>query len=314
MSRVGGLSLDELQAETEAFWAKGFPTKEMTKLEDYGLIQSRPKGEYHANNQAMSKLLHKAIGLGGQAGGGQVRGSRCSRCCRLRNVAQQCSPAWSGSDAVGRPLSCSPRPTLLSRASSFPFLNSRFLSLHQAAYDAYLAHFEQSPVHVLRDMLELATDRAPIPVDQVESAASIMSRFCTGGMSLGAISRETHETIAIAMNRIGGKSNSGEGGEDPVRWEHLADVDAEGRSETLPHLRGLRNGDTATSRIKQARRSLRAACVRRSLPQRSRSTRQPPTAPLPPPLKARRRRLLASLEIQNIILNIIRRWRLGALV
>ena len=60
---------------------------------------------------------------------------------------------------------------------------------------------------------------APISVDQVEPAADIMRRFCTGGMSLGAISRETHETIAVAMNRVGGKSNSGEGGEDPVRWE-----------------------------------------------------------------------------------------------
>lgn len=48
---------------------------------------------------------------------------------------------------------------------------------------------------------------------KVEPAASIVQRFCTGGMSLGAISRETHEAIAIAMNRIGGKSNSGEGGE-----------------------------------------------------------------------------------------------------
>ena len=81
--------------------------------------------------------------------------------------------------------------------------------------------------------------------------AAIMSRFCTGGMSLGAISRETHETIAIAVNRIGGKSNSGEGGEDPVRWEHLADVAADGTSPTLPHLKGLVNGDIATSRIKQ---------------------------------------------------------------
>eukprot|EP00983_Pelagomonas_calceolata_P075507 1153050-Pelagomonas_calceolata.AAC.8 len=53
---------------------------------------------------------------------------------------------------------------------------------------------------------------------QVEPADKIMARFCTGGMSLGAISRETHETIAIAMNRVGGKSNSGEGGEDPGRW------------------------------------------------------------------------------------------------
>ena len=64
-----------------------------------------------------------------------------------------------------------------------------------------------------------------------------MERFCTGGMSLGAISRETHETIAIAMNRIGGKSNSGEGGEDPIRWERLHDVTAEGKSNTMPYLK-----------------------------------------------------------------------------
>ena len=90
-----------------------------------------------------------------------------------------------------------------------------------------------------------------IPLDQVEPAANIMARFCTGGMSLGAISRETHETIAIAMNRIGGKSNSGEGGEDPIRWVKLKDVDGEGKSETAPYLKGLANGDIATSRIKQ---------------------------------------------------------------
>lgn len=80
-----------------------------------------------------------------------------------------------------------------------------------------------------------------------------MARFCTGGMSLGAISRETHETIAIAVNRIGGKSNSGEGGEDPMRWQRIADVDGKGKSAAFPHLRGLQNGDIATSRIKQAR-------------------------------------------------------------
>lgn len=87
-----------------------------------------------------------------------------------------------------------------------------------------------------------------------------MARFCTGGMSLGAISRETHETIAIAVNRIGGKSNSGEGGEDPVRWERITDVGADGKSAVFPHLKGLQNGDIATSRIKQARQGL--ACSR----------------------------------------------------
>jgi glutamate synthase (ferredoxin) len=62
---------------------------------------------------------------------------------------------------------------------------------------------------VLRDCLELVPEAGAkaVSLDEVEPAASIMARFCTGGMSLGAISRETHETIAIAMNRIGGKSN-----------------------------------------------------------------------------------------------------------
>ena len=68
-------------------------------------------------------------------------------------------------------------------------------------------------------------------------------------MSLGALSREAHETLAIGVNRFGGKSNSGEGGEDPVRWEPLADVDGEGNSPTFPHLKGLRNGDVATSKV-----------------------------------------------------------------
>ncbi|XP_031121832.1 ferredoxin-dependent glutamate synthase, chloroplastic [Ipomoea triloba] len=120
----------------------------------------------------------------------------------------------------------------------------------ESAYSVYQQHLANRPVNVLRDLLELKSDRSPIPVGKVEPASSIVQRFCTGGMSLGAISRETHEAIAIAMNRIGGKSNSGEGGEDPIRWKPLTDV-VDGYSPTLPHLKGLQNGDTATSAIKQ---------------------------------------------------------------
>src|SRR6185437_10277382 len=58
----------------------------------------------------------------------------------------------------------------------------------------------------------------PIPLEQVEPAAEIVKRFSTGAMSLGSISREAHETLAVAMNRMGGRSNTGEGGEDPVRF------------------------------------------------------------------------------------------------
>ncbi|TWT92643.1 glutamate synthase large subunit [Neorhodopirellula pilleata] len=65
-----------------------------------------------------------------------------------------------------------------------------------------------------------------IPLDEVQSAQDIVKRFCTGAMSLGSISAESHETLAIAMNRLGGKSNTGEGGEDPVRFQPLSNGDS----------------------------------------------------------------------------------------
>nr|QCI08451.1 glutamate synthase [Spermothamnion repens] len=108
----------------------------------------------------------------------------------------------------------------------------------------------REPVN-LRDLLSINSDCAPIPLNQVESIDSILNRFCTGGMSLGALSQETHETLAIAMNRIGGKSNSGEGGEDPKRFKSIIDVDESGISIDFPYLKGLKNNDTASSAIKQ---------------------------------------------------------------
>jgi len=72
----------------------------------------------------------------------------------------------------------------------------------------------------LRNLLEiLPTTEGPISIDEVEPIEDIRKRFTTAGMSLGALSPEAHECLAIAMNRIGGKSNSGEGGEDPARFK-----------------------------------------------------------------------------------------------
>ena len=85
----------------------------------------------------------------------------------------------------------------------------------------------------LRGLLCFKTDRRPVELKEVEPASEIVKRFCTGAMSFGSISAETHETLAIAMNRIGGKSNSGEGGEDPERYNTMA------------------NGDSKSSAIKQ---------------------------------------------------------------
>ena len=69
----------------------------------------------------------------------------------------------------------------------------------------------------LRGLLKFASDRPPVPIEEVEPVSEIVKRFATGAMSYGSISAEAHETLAIAMNRIGGKSNTGEGGEDKDR-------------------------------------------------------------------------------------------------
>ncbi len=77
----------------------------------------------------------------------------------------------------------------------------------------------------LRGLFRLRPADAPVPLDEVEPVESIFKRFSTGAMSFGSISAEAHETLAIAMNRIGGKSNTGEGGEDPARFTPDANGD-----------------------------------------------------------------------------------------
>ncbi len=85
----------------------------------------------------------------------------------------------------------------------------------------------------LRGLMDIKSSHKPVPIDEVEPIEAILKRFKTGAMSYGSISKEAHETLAIAMNRIGGKSNTGEGGEDPARFVPDA------------------NGDSRRSRIKQ---------------------------------------------------------------
>ncbi|KAH0460328.1 hypothetical protein IEQ34_010991 [Dendrobium chrysotoxum] len=165
-----------------SYWDSGnprvmaFSEDTAKRLENFGFIQFRPRGEYHGNNPEMSKLLHKA-----------VREKR------------------------------------------------------ESAY-----HLANQPVNVLRDLLELKSKHPHIPVGKVEPASSIVQHFGT----VEFLWEETHEAIAIAMNWLDRKSNSREGGEDPIHWSPLVDV-IDGYSPMLPHLKGLQNGDTATSAIKQ---------------------------------------------------------------
>jgi glutamate synthase (ferredoxin) len=80
-----------------------------------------------------------------------------------------------------------------------------------------LVNTQVKQFYTLRGLLDFKA-QTPVPIEEVESVESIMKRFKTGAMSYGSISSEAHEALAIAMNRVGGKSNTGEGGEDPARY------------------------------------------------------------------------------------------------
>src|SRR5207249_805786 len=90
---------------------------------------------------------------------------------------------------------------------------------------------------------ELRPAATPIPLDEVESVASSLKRFATGAMSYGSISQEAHETLAIAMNRLGGKSNTGEGGEDAVRYRR--DPNGDSRRSAIKQVASARFGVTS---------------------------------------------------------------------
>ncbi len=94
-------------------------------------------------------------------------------------------------------------------------------------YQAYARHAgdQEDGLVSLRGLLDFDVNGSAIPLEEVEPAATIMKRFSTGAMSFGSISWEAHTTLAIAMNRIGGRSNTGEGGEDPRRYQKLENGD-----------------------------------------------------------------------------------------
>jgi glutamate synthase (NADPH/NADH) large chain len=121
---------------------------------------------------------------------------------------------------------------------------------------------DQSRRHMtLRGLFEFKVDPArAIPIDEVEPAAEIVRRFSTGAMSLGSISTEAHATLAVAMNRIGGKSNTGEGGEDEARYQNELRGIPVKTGDSLASLLGadqieadipLKDGDSLRSKIKQ---------------------------------------------------------------
>jgi len=104
-------------------------------------------------------------------------------------------------------------------------------AVRTGSYDVYKQYAKKvndqsENLSTLRGLMKFKNKRQPVPIDEVESIETITKRFKTGAMSYGSISQEAHETLAIAMNRLGGKSNTGEGGEDPERFKPLPNGDS----------------------------------------------------------------------------------------
>ena len=180
-SKIGGISLAALGADVLARHAAAYDDP---KLESPGFFKFRKGGEYHSTNPDVVSALHHAVGLEGDL-----------------------EPLTSSGEQDLRPAH------LLNRAVR----DGRW-----EHYQRFARLVNDRPAAEPRDLLDpvAAADRGalPVPLEEVEPATSIVQRFFTGAMSLGALSPESHETLAEAMNLLGGMSNCGEGGEDAVRF------------------------------------------------------------------------------------------------
>ena len=207
-SVVGGLGWDDLADDVLRRHAEAFPDDapddhsghSELDLPSPGYFRVRRGGEFHANGKEVVQALNDLTLVQEVPAGGP-------------------DPV---ADAAVREMAAA---HLLQRA------------IANESYDAY-EHFarmvDERPPTELHDLLDLIPAAAPIPIDEVEPAREIARRFSTGAMSHGSLSKEAHENLARAMNLIGGRSNCGEGGEDPARYR----------------TRGLGRDDT-NSKIKQ---------------------------------------------------------------
>lgn len=180
-SQIGGIGIDEIEAETamrhskaKAEWERG----QLTSLAEGSSMQWRKGGEYHKINPLIVHTLQQAA-----------------------------------------------------RRNDYKL------------YKEYADMVDNGPFSTIRSLLTFERDRDPIPIEEVEPVEALFKRFKTGAMSYGSISKEAHETLAIAMNRIGGKSNSGEGGENAERFKR--DANGDWRRSAIKQVASARFGVTS---------------------------------------------------------------------
>jgi glutamate synthase domain-containing protein 2/glutamate synthase domain-containing protein 1/glutamate synthase domain-containing protein 3 len=204
-SRIAGVGVDELSTEAMERHFRAYPRTDRELLPVGGVMQWRRDGELHIwNPDTVAKLQH-AVGPG--------------RSASSDGDAPAPSLDGAGPDGEIRE-SYDPRETYADYAR---MVNDDAVRKGQ-----------------LRGLMKLRPAGDAVPLDEVEPASEIVKRFTTGAMSLGSLSREAHETLAIGMNRIGARSNTGEGGEDASRY--VADANGDLRRSAIKQVASGRFG------------------------------------------------------------------------
>jgi glutamate synthase (NADPH/NADH) large chain/glutamate synthase (ferredoxin) len=201
-SRIGGVGLEVLATEALERHARAYPAARDELLPVGGIYAWRRDGEHHMWNPETIALVQHAVRAANGDVAAALSGDR-----QAHEVVRE-SPAFE-----------------------------KYREYARAVNDEAARHA------TLRGLLQIgAAGGVPIPLEEVEPASEIVRRFCTGAMSLGSISREAHETLAIAMNRLGGRSNTGEGGEDPSRY--VPDANGDRRRSAIKQVASGRFGVT----------------------------------------------------------------------
>jgi glutamate synthase domain-containing protein 2/glutamate synthase domain-containing protein 1/glutamate synthase domain-containing protein 3 len=180
-SIVGGVGWDALGEDVLTLHAQAFPADDRVDLASPGYFRVRKGGEAHGLDKDTVQALNDLT------------------------LVQEAPPLAD-------------RDPMVADMAAAHVLQRAIAGASDEMYAKFAALVNDRPPLELHDLLEWKSDRAPISIDDVEPASAIAARFSTGAMSHGALSKEAHETLAQAMNLIGGKSNCGEGGEDPERF------------------------------------------------------------------------------------------------
>jgi len=250
-SPVGGATFTDIGEQVLAHHAAGFAASSPT-LVSPGFFKHHKQGtEYHATNPDVVDALHAAVPANDAVASEEAASPAYAMAVPLELASAKGAPSLSprgggemASAAGGEMAPATETPAASSKEMAAAHALQRAVATGPdgngyASYERFARLVNDRPPTYPRDLLAMRPAGPPLPLSDVEPAEAILRRFSTGAMSHGSIAAEAHETIAIAMNRLGGKSNTGEGGEDPARY----------RTKGLPIDRNSRIKQVASGRF-----------------------------------------------------------------